>query len=342
MPPIANYLADATLPAPVAWLLAAWMFALGAAIGSFMNVVVYRLPAGLSLVRPGSHCPKCKTPLAARDNVPIFGWLWLRGRCRYCGEKISPRYPAVELLVACVFLLLACVGPLSGGANLPAGNWRAAGDALAHWMLWGLFAYHAFLMCGLVCAALMELDGHAIGPRLSLPMLFVGWAAPLFWPELRPVPSGLLSSDRLAEFPWAAGLVDGLAGLVAGILAALATWPARRGGLEHRTRPPVDSPLNVGMAMAWTGLFLGWQAVGLISLAMAAAKLVSSLVGRRWRAVARRGWLGCLAPCVLAWIIAWRPIASCLAPSKAAEMAVFVAALAAAAAFSWAIGKSAR
>ena len=324
------------------WLLAGWMFALGASIGSFMNVVVYRLPAGLSLVRPGSHCPKCKTPLGVRDNIPIFGWLWLRGRCRYCGVRISPRYPTVELLVACTFLLLACVEQLSGGANLPAGNWRAESDARAEWMLWGLFAYHAFLLCGLICAALMEYDGQAIGPRLLLPMLFVGWAAPLFWPELRPVASGWLSSDALAEFPWAAGLVDGLVGMAAGILAGLATWPARRGGLEHQTRPPVDSPLNVGIALAWTGLFLGWQAVGLISLAMAAARLVSSLVGRRWRAAARLGWLGCVAPCVLTWLIAWRPIASRLAESKAAETGLFVAALAVMAAFSWAIGKSAR
>jgi hypothetical protein len=164
----------------------------------------------------------------------------------------------------------------------------------------------------------------------------------LFWPELRPVPSGWLSSDALAEFPWAAGLVDGLVGKAAGILAGLATWPARRGGLEHQTRPPVDSPLNVGIALAWTGLFLGWQTVGLISLAMAAARLVSSLVGRRWRAAARLGWLGCLAPCVLKWLIVWRPIASCLAASKFVESGLFVAALAVTAAFSWAIGKSAR
>lgn len=340
---IADYLTDLNWSAPLWWLLAAWMFALGASIGSFMNVVVYRLPAGLSLVRPGSHCPKCKTPLGVRDNIPIFGWLWLRGRCRYCGVRISPRYPIVELLTAGVFALLACTEPLAGGANLPVGNWLAESDARVQWMLWGLFAYHAFLLCGLICAALMEYDGQAIGRRLSLPMFFVGCTAPLFWPELRPVPSGWLSSDALAEFPWAAGLVDGLAGLVAGTLAGLATWPSRRDGVENRRRQPFGSPFTVWIATAWTGLFLGWQAVGAVAPAMAAARLVLSVAGRRGLAASRLGWICCLAPCVLAWILAWRPIAAWLSFSgQVGEVGKFAAALAVTAAFSWAIGKLAR
>ncbi len=71
---------------------------LGAAIGSFMNVCVHRLPHGESVVRPRSHCPSCGTDIPARDNIPILSWLLLRGRCRGCGERISLRYPLVELL----------------------------------------------------------------------------------------------------------------------------------------------------------------------------------------------------------------------------------------------------
>jgi leader peptidase (prepilin peptidase) / N-methyltransferase len=76
----------------------------GAVIGSFLNVVVYRLPLGESLVKPRSHCPSCNTPVSPRDNVPLLSWLFLKGRCRHCAEPISPRYPAVELLTALCFV----------------------------------------------------------------------------------------------------------------------------------------------------------------------------------------------------------------------------------------------
>jgi leader peptidase (prepilin peptidase)/N-methyltransferase len=76
----------------------------GALIGSFLNVVVYRLPIGQSLVKPRSHCPSCDTPVSPRDNVPLLSWLFLKGRCRHCGETISARYPAVELLTALCFV----------------------------------------------------------------------------------------------------------------------------------------------------------------------------------------------------------------------------------------------
>ncbi|MEA5620407.1 prepilin peptidase [Cronbergia sp. UHCC 0137] len=82
------------------------VFVLGAAIGSFINVVVYRLPAGLSLLWPPSRCPKCLNRLKPYDNVPVFGWLWLRGRCRYCQTKISRRYPVVEALTGILFLIV--------------------------------------------------------------------------------------------------------------------------------------------------------------------------------------------------------------------------------------------
>jgi leader peptidase (prepilin peptidase) / N-methyltransferase len=75
---------------------AAFAFAFGAIVGSFLNVVAYRLPRGESLSRPGSRCPSCETPIRPYDNVPILSWLLLRGRCRACRAPISPRYPLVE------------------------------------------------------------------------------------------------------------------------------------------------------------------------------------------------------------------------------------------------------
>src|SRR5947209_16593850 len=81
-----------------------FLFVLGACIGSFLNVVVWRLPRGESLVTPPSHCPKCGKMLLFRDNIPILGWIKLGGKCRFCREPISPRYPIVEAVTACLFV----------------------------------------------------------------------------------------------------------------------------------------------------------------------------------------------------------------------------------------------
>lgn len=80
------------------------IFVLGASIGSFLNVVIYRVPAGMSLLAPPSRCPRCLTRLKFYDNVPVLGWVWLRGHCRYCRVPISLRYPLVELLVGLLFV----------------------------------------------------------------------------------------------------------------------------------------------------------------------------------------------------------------------------------------------
>ncbi|MBR8829107.1 MAG: prepilin peptidase [Gomphosphaeria aponina SAG 52.96 = DSM 107014] len=82
------------------------IFFFGASIGSFLNVVVYRLPAGISLIYPPSRCPKCLHRLGKTENVPVLGWLWLQGRCRWCATPISPRYPLVEAITGLLFVLV--------------------------------------------------------------------------------------------------------------------------------------------------------------------------------------------------------------------------------------------
>jgi leader peptidase (prepilin peptidase)/N-methyltransferase len=103
---------------------------LGLVIGSFLNVVIWRVPRGESVVRPPSHCPGCDREITARDNVPVLSWLLLRGRCRHCGTPISVRYPAVELATAVLFAVVAYrIGP---AAELPAYLYlTAVGVALA-------------------------------------------------------------------------------------------------------------------------------------------------------------------------------------------------------------------
>jgi leader peptidase (prepilin peptidase)/N-methyltransferase len=81
-----------------------FFFLFGIVIGSFLNVCITRIPEDLSIVSPGSRCPRCLTPIKAYDNVPVFAWLWLRGKCRNCALPISPMYPLVELLTGLLFV----------------------------------------------------------------------------------------------------------------------------------------------------------------------------------------------------------------------------------------------
>lgn len=104
----------------------------GLLIGSFLNVVIWRVPQGLSVVRPSSHCPSCGAGVRPRDNVPVISWLMLRGHCRDCGASISRRYPLVELSTGIIFAVLAARFDLD--AALPAFLYLGAiGTAL--WMI---------------------------------------------------------------------------------------------------------------------------------------------------------------------------------------------------------------
>ena len=91
------------------WLVVAFAFVIGAAIGSFLNVVISRVPKHESIVRPPSHCPSCGTPIAPFDNIPVVSWLVLRGRCRTCGWHIPIRYWLMEVGVGLLFAVIAFV-----------------------------------------------------------------------------------------------------------------------------------------------------------------------------------------------------------------------------------------
>lgn len=99
---------------------------LGLAVGSFLNVVVWRVPQRESVVTPGSHCPACDEPIRAHENIPVVSWLVLRGRCRACGNRISLRYPLVELGTAALWALLA----LRVGASWALPSYLVLGAAL--------------------------------------------------------------------------------------------------------------------------------------------------------------------------------------------------------------------
>lgn len=136
-------------------------FCIGASLGSFLNVVADRLPAGMSIVSPRSHCPRCRQPIPVRDLVPIASYLWLRGRCRLCGERIPGRVIAVEVITAALFVAVY----LKLGYGLPFIA-VCAGVAL------------------MVAVAVVDLEHRVIPDRLVLPATAVLAVLAPFWPEL--------------------------------------------------------------------------------------------------------------------------------------------------------------
>ena len=153
----------------------------GAVIGSFLNVVAYRLPRGESLSHPPSHCPKCGAPVKPYDNVPVLSWLLLRGRCRSCKEPISPRYPIVEagtgLLCA---LVVVAKGPDSEsiiGIVLVLLLVPITLIDLDHRIIPNKITYPGFVL-GVVLVAVLETDSlteHLIASAAAGGFLFVAW-----------------------------------------------------------------------------------------------------------------------------------------------------------------------
>ena len=141
------------------WFFRTLFFILGAVVGSFLNVCIYRIPAGRSIIHPGSHCA-CGKPIAWYDNIPIFSWLILRGRSRCCGQRFSFRYPAIELLTALLFLA----------------SW---------WMLPPATALIGMVFSSiLICATFIDLDHMIIPDRFTIGAAVVGVILSLFVPSL--------------------------------------------------------------------------------------------------------------------------------------------------------------
>ena len=162
----------------------------GSLIGSFLNVVVYRVPAGRSIVRPPSACGACGAPIRWYDNVPVLSWIALRGRCRDCHAPISLRYPLVELGTALAFTLVAALFlPAVLAATTPA--------AVAA----GLLALVAFLYLAAIsiALALIDLDVHRLPNAITLPAYAVG--------ALLLTPAALLAGEPARLLGAAVGLL---------------------------------------------------------------------------------------------------------------------------------------
>ncbi len=210
-----------------AWGLLIALFVLGSFFGSFANVVIYRLPLGQSLLWPGSHCPVCGHPIRWYDNVPVFGWLTLNGRCRDCHAQISVRYPLVESLFGALLAALGWLEIVDARGNLPH---TPVADGTSPASDWAQVAYHLLLLGTLIVAALIEHDGRRIPRRLLLFTLLLGISLPLAWSGLRPVPLGVeLPASVEGQDAWRV-LLEGLAGIGAAAALGLSGLAVARTG----------------------------------------------------------------------------------------------------------------
>jgi len=216
-------------------VLASAMFVFGLAFGSFLNVCIYRLPLGLSVVTPRSACPECKQPIASYDNLPVLSWLILGGRCRHCQNKISPRYLMIELLTGLLFL--ACYWHF--GLTLSTLK----------------YCTFAFLLLGLIFTDAetkllpdkMTLPGLALGLIFSL-LVPVNDLASQFLPGMVNLPfSGDISTRLLS-------LLDSLLGAVLG-----ASFIYGAGAIYLRWRGTEGMGFGDVKLMAMVGAFLGMK-----------------------------------------------------------------------------------
>lgn len=241
---------------------------LGLAVGSFLNVLIHRVPAGLSVVSPRSACPTCRTQIAWYDNVPVVSWLALRGRCRRCGAPISPRYLVVELLTAALFALVA---------------WRLLDLGLET----ALPAYLYLAAIG-IALAFIDVEHHRLPDAIVLPsypvvavlLVLASWLGDA-WPRLVGAavggvglwllyfvlavakPGGMGFGDvklagilgaALGWTGWGALAIGAFAAFLVGGVVAVAMLIARRA--DRRTRVPFGPWMVVGAAI---GLLAGEQ-----------------------------------------------------------------------------------
>ena len=224
-------------------------FVMGCVWGSFFNVAIYRLPRQMSLIRPGSHCFSCNTPIAWYDNVPLISWLMLRGKCRHCGAPFSFRYFAVELISGLLFM---CV--MMTYADVVATKGRALVGMTAvvlHWLMVG----------GFVVLTFIDLDHKIIPDGVTLPGMALGLIASFAIPTLvarYPINAADISHWR--------GLLQGVIGLAVGggIIYVIAVL----GKAVFKKEAMGGGDLKL---LAMIGAFMGWQLVLLVLLLSAFA-----------------------------------------------------------------------
>jgi len=246
-----------------------FIFLFGIVIGSFLNVCITRIPEEISIVSPGSRCPRCKTPIKAYDNVPVFGWLWLRGKCRACGEPISPMYPLIELVTGLLFV----------AAYLDFGITQA----LVKWI---------FFTCLVIVLTITDLRVRMLPDVINWP----GFAAGLLFSAFVPPNDGIAGflAYRLFQvrLPGAAtGILDGLIGAAFGsfLLLGLAKAYKAARGREGMGMGDVKMMAMVGAFLGLRGTFLTILVGSLLGSVIGLSVVLALFLGGWGSALAKRG-----------------------------------------------------
>jgi len=290
-----------------------WFFALGATVGSYLNVIVYRIPRGESLVTKRSACPQCSSPIAGRDNVPVLGWIWLKGKCRSCQLPISIRYPTVEAVTGSLFLLLYFAELLSGGQNLPVRipNHHAGVVWILFYTKWdlvGLFSYHCLLLVALLTWSLIRYDRNQVRWQSVLTTGGLAVIPLLIWPHLHLVHWGDPSIPYSQRTVTDALIGAGLGGIVGGILGVIVIWFSQRAG------ETVSAGRAYGEGLALTGIMLGWQAACSVLALSMLLRLVQLSLARNWgwSFLYKWPWTGALFLAVVTQLLCWRLLVATL------------------------------
>lgn len=209
-------------------MAAVFAFILGAMVGSFSNVCIFRLPMGKSIVQPGSHCFRCGRYIRWFDNIPILSFFFLRGKCRRCGLKFSPRYPLIELLTALLFLWLYFKFGLSPE----------------------FFIFAAF-SASMVIMSFIDIDHRIIPDEIDLPGILAGIVLSAAYPPLHTRPQPW---DSVFSHPVMISLASSFSGVLigGGILMGLAVF----GRMAFKKEAMGGGDIKL---IAMIGAFTGWQ-----------------------------------------------------------------------------------
>lgn len=245
-------------------LLLVFAFLLGACVGSFLNVLIMRLPQEESIWRRASHCMSCNAPIRVYDNIPVVSYFVLRGRCRACGARISIQYPLVELVTALVFALTFWYRCAPIGVAIDKGTLPSLSDVISSLLPW----FADVSLCSLLLVITMIDARYFIIPlELTAAGFLLGAAITLVYPQFRDVSSHLLACAEIGK-----SLLVG-AGLML-VVRTIGGWVFKREALG----------MGDVHLMAMLATYLNWPAILLVIFLSA---LIGSLGGIITKVVAR-------------------------------------------------------
>ncbi len=304
--------ADLYLTRMIDVTIAAWLFWIGASIGSFLNVVAWRMPRHES-VNGRSYCPRCRSRLKARDNFPVFGWLALRGRCRTCRLPISPRYPIVEAVVGISVTLVGIAEIYQ--LSLPYQSTHFHGGALwtpvVDQAVLGTLLYHTIAIALAWAMGLIRMDGHRLPRRLTWTAAILMVGGMVAFPSVMAVPWQMqVDPDWRAGGLYFDALMRGVTALVAATFLARCLARGLCVGADLKLDPLGKSTarlVDLITVIAVPALVIGWQS---LSAVLVVGSLVALGLGRVLPS--RTDMLGRFAiamPITLSLaILFWRPL----------------------------------